>query len=45
MAHINLYTDYYKKEDLKRLQELTKRDKHFKIEYDDKWLLKITEKS
>lgn len=40
MAHIHLYADYYKKEDLKRLQELTKRDKHFKIEYDDEWVTK-----
>lgn len=40
MAHVNLYTDYYKKEDIDRLRELSRKDKHFKIEYDDVWVTK-----
>ena len=40
MAHVNLYTDYYEKEDIDRLRELSRKDKHFKIEYDDVWVTK-----
>lgn len=40
MAHINLYTDYYRKEDVQRLRKLLKKNKHFKIEYDGKWVTK-----
>jgi len=38
MAHIILYADYYKKEDIDRLLKLSKKDKHFKIEYDRNWV-------
>ena len=40
MAHIILYADYYKKEDIDRLRGLSKKDKHFKIEYDRNWVTK-----
>ena len=40
MAHVNLYVDYYKKEDIERLRKLSQKDKHFKIEYDSSWVTK-----
>ena len=40
MVHIILYADYYKKEDVDRLRGLSKKDKHFRIEYDRNWVTK-----
>ena len=44
MAHLRVYADYYKKEDVDRLVGLSKKDKHLKIEYDSEWVTKDNEK-
>jgi len=44
MAHINLTVDYYKEEDIDRLLQLSRKDKHFKIEYDTEWVTKDNRK-
>jgi len=44
MAHITIYADYYKPEDIQRLAKLSEVDANFNVNYDEKWVTKRGEK-